>query len=39
MLHALNKQTKPLRTPFFYFKIYCVKKIRFTSKENVDQFF
>ena len=37
MLHALNKQTKPLMTPFF-FKIYYVKKIRYVSKEDTNQF-
>ena len=39
MLHALNKQTKPLMTHFFFFfKIYYVKKIRSVSKEDTNQF-
>ena len=38
MLRALNTQTELFMIPF-YSKSTVFKKIRYTSKENVDQFF
>ena len=32
MLHALNKQTKPLMTPFFISKFVMLKKIKSTNQ-------
>ena len=36
MLYVLNKTNTTIHDPFFYFKIYYVKKIKSTSNENVD---